>query len=140
MKKKLKLTFSCLAISMAMLFVLCACGNSFGKIKAAYEDAGYTQSELTENLQKDLMAALNAESEEEVEQVCKIHVFAKGLLTSAVILEFSSTKEMEEQIQNSATLKGMISDIQNSDLVNKNCLLFFYTPLTDGLEIFKGTK
>ena len=40
-------------------------------------------------------------------------------------LEFNSTDDMNKKIDESETLKGMIKDVQNSDFVNKNCILLF---------------
>ena len=67
MKKK-SLLLTCAALLAVMIMLLCGC-SSYGGIKASYENAGFTESELTEAIQSDLMKAINAGSEEEIEQV-----------------------------------------------------------------------
>ena len=137
MKKK-SLFFTCITLVVAMVMILCGC-STYGKIKSAYEDAGYAESEKIEAYQDQIYEALNAESEEDVEAVCKVHLFSKNLAV-ALILEFNSTDEMNEKIKESDTLKGMISDAQESKYVSGNCILLFATPLTDAAEIFESTK
>ena len=43
----------------------------------------------------------------------------------ALILEFHSTKALEEMTENSATFKGVYEDLQKSDWVKENCVLIF---------------
>lgn len=136
--KKRSLFFTCITLVVAMVMILCGC-SSYGKIKSAYEKEGYTESEKIESYQDQIYDALNAESEDEVEAVCSVHLFTKGLAV-ALILEFNSTDEMNEKIKESDALKGMISDAQESNRVSGNCVLLFATPLTDAAEIFEGTK
>ena len=57
-----------------------------------------------------------------------------------IILEFDSTKEMDEKIKDSEYLKGLIKDAQKSDYVSGTCVLLFYTPLGGGDKVFKSTK
>jgi len=136
MKKK-SLLLTCLVLAMTMLMVLCGC-STYGKIEKAFVNEGYTVNENTETYQKKLLETLNAESEEDAKAICTIHVLTKGL-SAAFIFEFSSTDEMNEKIEDSATLKGLIEDAQNSDYVNGNCVLF---PLSlnpdDMVKIFKN--
>ena len=44
---------------------------------------------------------------------------------AALILEFHSTKALEEMTENSATFKGDYEDLQKSDWVKENCILLF---------------
>ena len=134
MKKK-SLLLTCAALLAVMIMLLCGC-SSYGGIKASYENAGFTESELTEAIQSDLMKAIKVGSEEEIEQVCTIHVFTKDIVNIAVILEFNSTDDMQEMIDGSDTLKALIKDIQNSDYVNGNCLLAL--AILDAKAPFKG--
>ena len=78
---------------------------------------------------------------EDYAQTCKIHALAKNgsILNYVIILEFNSTDDMNKKIDESETLKGMIKDVQNSDFVNKNCILLF-SMTNEGREIFKNSK
>lgn len=125
MKRKVTL-LTVLMLTLSMLFALTAC-NSYGSIKKAYEDAGYTENETFQSYQADIVEALG----EDFESVCTVHVFQKGLIGEdfAVILEFHSTKDLEEAYENSATLQGLAEDLQKSDRVKGNCFLFLYNPI-----------
>ena len=130
MKRKVTL-LTVLMLTLSMLFALTAC-NSYGSIKKAYEDAGYTESESVQEYQDEIVEAMG----EDYENVCTIHLFTKDLLDFALILEFHSTKDLEEAYESSETLKGLVKDLQNSDLVNGNCVLFLYNPLGNGFSTF----
>ena len=133
--KKRSLSAILLALIAALaITLLCGC-SSYSKIRRAYEAEGYTESENVESYQAQIVEALG----EDFESVCSVHLMADGLKV-ALILEFSSTQEMEDAINDSESLKGLISDIQKSDYVSGNCVLLFYTPLTDAADIFKSTK
>ena len=138
MKKKLSLIFSSLALLLIMVVTLCSC-STYGSIKRKFESEGWKEdSSLVEKQQTLLENALG----EDYKNVCTIHALKKDgtLLNYVIILEFDSTKEMNEKIKDSDTLKGMIKDAQQSDLVSGTCILLFYTPLGGGNEVFKSTK
>ena len=126
MKKKVTL-LTVLMLTLSMLFALTAC-SSYGSIKKAYEDAGYTESESIQEYQDKIVEALGEENEN-YENSCTAHLFVKteGLFDSgvALILEFHSTKALEEMTENSATFKGVYEDLQKSDWVKENCILLF---------------
>lgn len=139
-KKSLLLNCMLLIATLAMIFSACA-GSSYSKIKSAYEAKGYTESDKISAYQSQIDAALG----DDYESSCTVHLMANGL-NVALILEFTSTKRMEEAFENSATLKGLLTDLENqgvtdaireSDYVNGNCVLLFYTPLSDAKTIFK---
>lgn len=121
---------------------LCGCGmSSYAKIKSAYEAKDYKESEKIETYQSQIVEALG----EDFESVCSIHLLNNGL-NAALILEFNSTKKLEEAFEDSATLRGFLKDledhgvteaIQECERVNGNCVLLFYTPLSNAFEIFK---
>ena len=139
MKKKLTTIFTALTLVVVLLATLCGC-SSYGGIKSAFEKAGYKESANIEKYQAQIMEALNAKSEEEVEQLAKVHLFVKekNFANFALIIEFNSTKEMNEMINESETLRGFAKDAQKSDLVNGNCILFLYDPLfPEAAETFK---
>ncbi len=133
--KKRGITVVLVALIAAIaITLLCGC-SSYSKIRRAYEAEGYSESENVEEYQTKIVEALG----EDFEDVCSVHLMADGLKV-ALILEFKSTQEMEDAINESESLKGLISDIQKSDYVSGNCVLLFYTPLTDAADIFKSTK
>lgn len=133
--KKRSITVVLVALIAAIaITLLCGC-SSYSKIRRAYEAEGYSESENVEEYQTKIVEALG----EDFEDVCSVHLMADGLKV-ALILEFKSTQEMEDAISESESLKGLISDIQKSDYVSGNCVLLFYTPLTDAADIFKSTK
>ena len=126
MKRKAAL-ITTLLLSLVMLFALTAC-SSYGSIKKAYEEAGYTESESLQEYQDKVVEALGEENAD-YENSCTVHFFSKmdGLLDMgvAIVLEFHSTKKLEEMVANSATFKGVYEDAQKSDWVKENCVLIF---------------
>ena len=101
---------------LLLLIVLVGC-SSFGGIKRDFEKAGYTYDEdINEQIQ-----GLLTEFEENNVRVTP-HYFKKGL-NFAFVLEFKTSKEMNEQISESETLKGFLKDLQKSDFARGNCIL-----------------
>lgn len=137
MKKKFATIFSSLALVAMLIATLCAC-STYGSVKSKYERNGWTENEDCVKLQETLLK--NALGEDYA-QTCKIHALAKNgsILNYVIILEFNSTDDMNKKIDESETLKGMIKDVQNSDFVNKNCILLF-SMTNEGREIFKNSK
>ena len=137
MKKKFATIFSSLALVAMLIATLCAC-STYGSVKSKYESNGWTENEDCVKLQETLLK--NALGED-YSQTCKIHALAKNgsILNYVIILEFNSTDDMNKKIDESETLKGMIKDVQNSDFVNKNCILLF-SMTNEGREIFKNSK
>ena len=137
MKKKFATIFSSLALVAMLIATLCAC-STYGSVKSKYESNGWTENEYCVKLQETLLK--NALGEDYA-QTCKIHALAKNgsILNYVIILEFNSTDDMNKKIDESETLKGMIKDVQNSDFVNKNCILLF-SMTNEGREIFKNSK
>lgn len=141
--KKRNLIVTSLLLVMAFAMALCGCaGSSYSRIKAAYEGKEYEESAKIEEYQTMINNALG----EDFESACNVHCLRNGL-NVALILEFKSTTKMEEAFENSETLKGFLKDlddkgvteaIQNCELVNGNCVLLFYTPLSNALDIFKN--
>lgn len=135
MKKK-SVLFTCILLAVTMIMVLCGC-STYGSVKKAFEKEGYTENSDFEAYQAQVVEALG----EDFKDVCSVHLMTvEGTLKYALILEFKSTKEMEEQINESENLKEKIKDVQKSDLVSGNCVLLSYNLLTNALDIFKSTK
>lgn len=137
MKKTLKL-ISGLCLGLVLLFTLTACGaSSFPKIKNSFEDAGWTYSQELADAYKN--TSENSKDGEEV--VVTVHAFKKDSINFAIVFEFKSTKDMDEAIENSETLKGALQDAQKSELVNKNCFLLpiaITIGVDEIIEIFQG--
>ena len=134
MKKTVKIVSMALLL-VAVMVMLVSC-SSFKKIKGNFEDAGYT---LVEN--NDEANTITAELEEG-NISCTAHLFQKkgDLLTyNALILEFKSDEDLNKALSESETLKGLVKDLQNSELINGNCLLVPLSLLKaeEMIDIFK---
>lgn len=130
MKKYFRIGSLFLLVFLATFLVGC---NSFNGIKKNFEDAGYTYSEDVNTTIKSLLTEFEKE-----DVVVTPHVFTKSF-NIAVVLEFKSTKEMNQQIEESETLKGLLKDLQKSDFVKGNCVLI---PIginqEDMVKVFQG--
>ena len=130
MKNCKRIFAACLVVSL--VFLLASCGT-FSKIKKNFTDAGYTYVESSDDDDDAKTANTIAAQLEEGEISCTLHMFKKevvsvGSLTTykwAFVLEFKSDAELQKAFEEngSATLKGLITDAQNSDYVNGNCIL-----------------
>ena len=134
MKKTVKIVSMALLL-VAVMVMLVSC-SSFNKIKGNFEDAGYA---LVEN--NDEANTITAELEEG-NISCTAHLFEKkgDLLTyNALVLEFKSDEDLNKALSESETLKGLVKDLQNSELVNGNCLLVPLSLLKaeEMIDIFK---
>ena len=119
--------------------------KSCGLIKeeANFEKNGYVYVEDadSEGTTKKITAEL-----EEGEISCTAHLFKTdglfGVDVYALVLEFSSDKDMQEALSESETLKGFVKDAQDSDFVNGNCMLvpISLTKAEEMIKIFKGEK
>lgn len=140
MKKFVRIIALALVAVMALSFV--ACSSTFGKIKSNFEKNGYTYVEADEESTAKTITA-------ELEQgniSCTAHLFKTdgfiGIDVYALVLEFSSDKDMQEALNESATLKGFVQDAQDSKFVNGNCMLvpISLTKADEMIKIFKGEK
>ncbi len=152
MKKKLSVVFA-LALSAVMLFVLCACGSTWGKIKSAYEKEGYTEIELSEEIKE----ALHLSDEDTEESDATVHfltnakvndddstleLIAKIVLSkTAIVWEYKNVEAVQKAYKEDLNeeqqekFDELWKEYQKSDKVNGNCILVF-----GDAEIFKGTK
>ncbi|MGM9645773.1 MAG: hypothetical protein ACI3XS_03700 [Eubacteriales bacterium] len=123
MKKAVKIvSMALLLVAVTVMLVSC---SSFSKIKRNFEDAGY---KVVEN--DDEANTITAELEEG-NISCTAHLFQKkgDILTyNALVLEFKSDEDLNKALSESETLKGLVKDLQNSKLVNGNCLLIPLSP------------
>ena len=129
MKTCKRIFAACLVVSL--VFLLASCGT-FSKIKKNFTDAGYTYVENSHDDDAKTAKTIAAQLEEG-EISCTLHIFKKELVSVgsattykwAFVLEFKSDAELQKAFEEngSATLKGLITDAQNSDYVNGNCIL-----------------
>ena len=151
MKKKLSVVFA-LALSAVMLFVLCACGSTWGKIKSAYEKEGYTEIELSEEIKE----ALHLSDEDTEESDATVHfltnakvndddstleLIAKIVLSkTAIVWEYKNVEAVQKAYKEDLNeeqqekFDELWKEYQKSDKVNGNCIL-----VIGDAEIFKGT-
>ena len=128
MKKRVWIPLVALLLGTAMLFAAC---SAYGKIEKAFTDAGYEKSETLESVTKSIQEELEAE-----ELAVTFHAFTK-------VIEFKSTEDMDQAVENSAALKGAVQDLykagEDCDIVNENCLLVpIGVNAKDMIEIFKN--
>ncbi len=132
----------CVALVATMLLVtLVSCGSAFNKIKKNFESEGYTY--ISEDSEGNSTAQAIAGELEGGEFNCTFHFFkTDGLIFDkyCMILEFESDKALKKAFDEdgSATLKGLISDIQESDMVRDNCVIIplSLTEAKEMVEIF----
>ncbi len=137
MKMKTLKFISGLCLGLVLLFTLTACGASvFPKVKKSFEDAGWTYSQELADSYKNAVESSKKDGEAK-EVIVTVHAFKKDLINFAIVFEFKSTKEMDEAIENSATLRGALEDAQKSELVNRNCFLLPIGITIDSDEIIK---
>ena len=136
MKNTLKIT----ALALVLVTVLCllvSCGSTFGGIKANFERNNY-------ELKSSESGKLTADGKE---LTYSIHTFQKksdggilggigSALSTAIVWEFGSNADLTAALAESETLKGLLKDAQQSDLVNGNCVLLTVNP--DAIKLFKG--
>lgn len=161
MKKFVRIVAFALLAVMVLSMVACA-GSTFGKIKANFEKNGYAYVENEDG--NGIFDAYVADLENG-EITCTLHLFkaepkedeteAGGILgaiggaisglVNAVdycgVIEFGSDEDMQKALAESATLQGLITDAQKSDLVNGNCILITgLINIEEKIEIFTASK
>jgi len=110
-------------ILLSFIFILFGCtNNTFPKIKRNFIKEGYTYSnEIGKYLEFD----------EELVFTPHVFILKEGIINNvAIVLEFHNKKEIEETIEKSETLKGIIKDLKKSEYVNGNCVLLPLIPLS----------
>lgn len=160
MKKFARMIAVALLVVMALSLV--SCSSSFGSIKSNFEKNGYVYVEDDDG--NGIFDAFTADFEEG-ESSCTLHVFKAeekeqsgdksslgSLIGSAIdsfvnavdycgVIEFKSDKDMQKALADNETLKGLIADAQDSDLVNGNCILITgLINIEEKIEIFNKSK
>jgi len=90
---------------------------SVESIKSDFEEGGYTYSANASSWISTLLTEF-----QQKEITVTASVFSKGVQI-AVILEFESTKDMKNQLEESTILQGLIGDFDEADLIRGNFLL-----------------
>mgnify|MGYP001053935628 FL=1 len=142
MKKKLATLITSLTLVAVLLFTLCGC-STYGKVQKAFKNDGWTEQTEVSDAQKDAVTAIFGE---DAESKLTIHVFTKGVLGVATVVEFKSDKEMTESLKMltedpiiGSYVKNFIDNIQDCQIVNGNCVLVSGF-VAGGLETFKKSK
>lgn len=150
MKRKLTIALTSLLLVAGMLFAFCAC-STYGSVKKAYTKAGYEETEFSDTYQKYVTEMFG----ENAADTFTVHVLQKAAeegdsffeqlgskFTVAVIAEFNSTEELNEQMKKHVTQEDaekIAEAIQQLDNVSGNCVLLFASS-KNGYDIFKSTK
>ena len=97
--------------------MLASCGGSkYPAIEKAFVDAGYENNTTFTGVMNTIKEELAKE-----EYAVELHMLTKKSngLTSAIVIEFKSTKELVEYYESSATVQGLIKDVSENEDVNK---------------------
>lgn len=134
MKKLSRFLAAALCVCMALTLVGC---NKYNAVLKAFEKEGFEASSTVDEIVNSLKASF-----EEDDIVVTPHVLHKSI-ASVLILEFSSTSDIDKALENNETLKGLLKDMAKSDYVNGNCVCVPLMPSLDYsrakiLEIFKN--
>lgn len=115
MKKLTKIVSLALVLVMAVM-MLASCGSKYSAIEKAFVDAGYENNTTFTGVMNTIKEELAKE-----EYAVELHMLTKKSngLTSAIVIEFKSTKELVEYYESSATVQGLIKDVSENEDVNK---------------------
>ncbi len=101
---------------------------SVNQIKDNFADAGYVYSETASSYISNLLEGFD---EEEVS--VDAYVFSNGIRV-AVVLEFNSTKEMNDELESNEDLQALIGDLTEKELIRGNMLLIPIGITTDAKD------
>lgn len=115
MKKITKIVSLALVLVMA-LTMLASCGSKYSAIEKAFVDAGYENNTTFTGVMNTIKEELAKD-----EYAVEIHMLTKKSngLTSAIVIEFKSTKELVEYYESSATAQGLVKDVSENEDVKK---------------------
>lgn len=115
MKKITKIVSLVLVLVMA-LTMLASCGSKYSAIEKAFVDAGYENNTTFTGVMNTIKEELAKD-----EYAVEIHMLTKKSngLTSAIVIEFKSTKEIVEYYESSATAQGLVKDVSENEDVKK---------------------
>ena len=116
MKKLTKIVSLALVLVMAVMMLASCGGSKCPAIEKAFVDAGYENNTTFTGVMNTIKEELAKE-----EYAVELHMLTKKSngLTSAIVIEFKSTKELVEYYESSATVQGLIKDVSENEDVNK---------------------
>ena len=116
MKKLTKIVSLALVLVMAVMMLASCGGSKYPAIEKALVDAGYENNTTFTGVMNTIKEELAKE-----EYAVELHMLTKKSngLTSAIVIEFKSTKELVEYYESSATVQGLIKDVSENEDVNK---------------------
>lgn len=107
--KKLSIVAT-LILCVVMAMSLTACASSYGAIKKAFENEGYSESQTIEGFTKDVQGALEKE-----EISVQIHVMTKDIVKIAMIIEFKTTEDMKKAYDNNEIIRDHVKNITSNE-------------------------
>ena len=115
MKKITKIVSLALVLVMA-LTMLASCGSKYSAIEKAFIDSGYENNTTFTCVMNTIKEELSKD-----EYAVELHMLTKKSngLTSAIVIEFKSTKELVEFYESSATAQGLVKDVSENEDVKK---------------------
>ncbi len=133
MKKFLKALTAVLAV-VVLAVTLVGCGDKYGKIKKAYEDEGYSITEVTASENEEKLKAIGM-SNEQFEDIKNNNIMlaSKGL-NVAFVISFTATDELKDYCSKKSA--EYYQKMVDEGYVNGNCLLLTISPAAK--EIFKN--
>lgn len=116
MKKLTKIVSLALVLVMAVMMLASCGGSKYPAIEKAFVDAGYENNTTFTGVMNTIKEELAKE-----EYAVELHMLTKKSngLTSAIVIEFKSTKELVEYYESSATVQELIKDVSENEDVNK---------------------
>lgn len=114
MKKSVRfLSLALVIVMVALMFT--SCGSKYSALKKAFEDKGYSENTTFTGVSNTIKAELERE-----EYAVELYMLTKSNgLTSVLIVEFKSTKEMVEAYENNEAIRDLIKGIAEDEDVNK---------------------
>ena len=116
MKKLTKIVSLALVLVMAVMMLASCGGSKYPAIEKAFVDAGYENNTTFTGVMNTIKEELAKD-----EYAVELHMLTKKSngLTSAIVIEFKSTKELVEYYESSATAQGLVKDISENEDVKK---------------------
>lgn len=136
-------------VTVMLATMLVSCSSTFGKIKDNFIEAGYTY--VTQDDEGNETAKTITTELKQGDLDCTVHFFKKPVLWKisvyCMVLEFKTDKELTKALASDKmnTLRGIIEDLQGSELVRDNCVLIplafdiselGFNPREEMIEIF----
>lgn len=96
-----------LVAAMATMLVSC---TKYPSLKKAFEKEGYTESSAIEGVFEDIRKALEKE-----ELSVNLHLMTKGIVNSALIIEFKATEDMKKAYDENAMIRDFVKNVTEDE-------------------------